>query len=324
MRRREFITLLGGAAAAWPLAARAQQPAKLYRVAYLALLSGSDAILVKQRLAELGYAEGKNLIFDLRSAEGLSERLPDLAAELVRTHPDVIVAGFGTLTAKAAQAATTTIPVVFSSVGDPIGAGIVKSLNRPGANITGLHPAGTVINGKRLQILLEVAPDVRTVAVLLNPDTPFSALALQELRAAADAQGRRLELCELRTPDQLSTSIEVALRAGATGLMTLEDPLLLSLRRQIAELAAKHRLFAAYGNRDFVDAGGLLSYGTDRRHLYRRAAELVDKILKGEKPADIPVERPTKFELIINLKTATALGLTIPNTLLAIADEVIE
>jgi putative ABC transport system substrate-binding protein len=160
--------------------------------------------------------------------------------------------------------------------------------------------------------------------VLLNPDTPFSALALQELRAAADAQGRRLELCELRTPDQLSTSIEVALRAGATGLMTLEDPLLLSLRRQIAELAAKHRLFAAYGNRDFVDAGGLLSYGTDRRHLYRRAAELVDKILKGEKPADIPVERPTKFELIINLKTATALGLTIPNTLLAIADEVIE
>jgi len=193
----------------------------------------------------------------------------------------VIVAGFGTLTAKAAQAATTSIPIVFTSVGDPIGAGIVKSLNRPGANITGLHPAGTEING-------------------LNPDTPFSALALDELRAAADAQRRRLEICEVRTPDQLSSSVEHALRAGATGLTTLEDPLLLSLRRQIIELAAKHRLFAAYGNRDFVNAGGLLSYGTDRRQLYRRAAELVDKILKGERPADIPVERPTKFELIIN------------------------
>ena len=237
---------------------------------------------------------------NLRSAEGQSERLPDLATELVRTSPDVIVAGFGTLTAKAAQAATTSIPIVFTSVGDPIGAGIVKSLNRPGANITGLHPAGTEITGKRLQILLELAPDIQMIAVLLNPDTPFSALALDELRAAADAQRRRLEICEVRTPDQLSSSVEHALRAGATGLTTLEDPLLLSLRQQIIELAAKHRLFAAYGNRDFVNAGGLLSYGTDRRQLYRRAAELVDKILKGERPADIPVERPTKFELIIN------------------------
>ena len=324
IQRREFITLLGGAAAAWPLAVRAQQVPKLYRVAYLALLSGPDAAIVKQRLAELGYVEGKNLIFDLRSAEGQAERLSDLATELVRTNPDVIVAGFGTLTAKAAQAVTTTLPIVFTSVGDPIGAGIVKSLNRPGANITGLHPAGTEITGKRLQILLELAPDVRIVAVLLNPDTPFSALALQELKAAADAQQRRLEICEVQTPDQLSTSIEGAARAGATGLTTLEDPLLLSLRRQIVDLAAKHRLFAAYGNRDFVTAGGLLSYGTDRRQLYQRAAELVDKILKGERPADIPVERPTKFELIINLKTATALGVTIPNTLLALADEVIE
>jgi putative ABC transport system substrate-binding protein len=323
MRRREFIAFLGGAAT-WPLTAGAQQAAKLYRVAYLALLSGPDATIVKQWLAELGYVEGKNLIFDLHSAEGLPERLPDLATELVRTNPDVIVTGFGTLTAKAAQVSTTTIPIVFTSVGDPIGAGIVQSLNRPGANITGLHPAGTEINGKRLQILLELAPDVRIIAVLLNPDTPFSALALPELRAAADAQMRRLEICEVRTPDQLSISIEAAARAGATGLMTLEDPLLLSLRQQIVDLATKRGLLAAYGNRDFVTAGGLLSYGTDRRQLYRRAAELVDKILKGERPADIPVERPTKFELVINLKTAKALGLTIPATLLALADDVIE
>jgi putative ABC transport system substrate-binding protein len=323
MTRREFITLIGGAAA-WPLAARAQQAAKLYRVAYLALLTGQDAVIVKQRLEELGYTEGKKLIFDFRSAEGQPEHLPDLATELVRTNPDVIVAGFGTLTAKAAQAATATIPIVFTSVGDPIGAGIVGSLNRPGANITGLTPAGAEITSKRLQVLDELVPGIRIVAVLLNPDTPFSALSLQELRPAVDAHGRHLELCEVRMPDQLSTSIEAAVRAGATGLMILEDPLLLSLRRQIVDLAAKLRLFAAYGNREFVDAGGLMSYGTDRRQLYRRAAEFVDKILKGEKPANIPIERPTKFELVINLKTAKALGLAIPPTLLALADEVIE
>jgi putative tryptophan/tyrosine transport system substrate-binding protein len=323
MRRREFIRLIGGAAT-WPLAAGAQHAARSYRVAYLALLAGQDAMIVKQRLNELGYTEGKNLIFDLRSAEGQPERLSDLATELVRTNPDVIVAGFGTLTAKAAKAATTTIPIVFAGVGDPIGAGIVKSLNRPGGNITGLHLGGTEINGKRLQILLEMVPSIQIIAVLLNPDTPFSAPALQELRVAADAQGRRLEICEVRMPDQLSSNIEAAARAGATGLMILEDPLLLGLRQQIVNLAARLRLFAAYGNRDFVNAGGLLTYGTDRRQIYRHAAEFVDKILRGEKPADIPVERPTKFELIINLKTAKALGLTVPSTLLATADEVLE
>jgi putative ABC transport system substrate-binding protein len=323
MKRRELLTLLGGAAV-WPLPMSAQQAAKFHRVAYLALFAGEDAVIVKQRLSELGYTEGKNLTFDFHSAEGHSERLPDLATELVRTNPDVIVAGFGTLTAKAAQATTTTIPIVFTSVGDPIGAGIVKSLSRPGANITGLNPQGTEINGKRLQILVELVPDIRIVAVLLNPETPFSALALEELRIAADTLGRRLEIREVRTPDQLKPSIEAAARAGATGLMILEDPLLHSLRGQIVDLAAKLRLIAAYGNRDFVNTGGLLSYGTDRRQLYRRAAELIDKILKGERPTDIPVERPTKFELIINLKTATALGLTIPNTLLVLADEVIE
>ena len=324
MRRREFITFLGGAALAWPLAASAQNLAKSYRLAFLALRTGQESAVVKQRLDELGYAEGKNLVFDFHSADGQPERLAALATELVRTNPDVIVTGFGTLTAKAVQAATVNIPVVFTTVGDPIGAGIVQSLNRPGANITGLTDQATEIAGKRLQIMQQLLPGSRIVAVLVNPDTPFSALALQDLKAAAAAGGPSLEVCEVRTADQLSTSIEAATKAGATGLMILEDPLLVGLRGQIVDLAAKLRLVATYGNREFVAAGGLLSYGTDRRQLYRRAAELVDKILKGEMPADIPVERPTKFELVINLKTAKALGVTVPQTLLATADEIIE
>src|SRR4029077_18020053 len=201
IRRRELIVALGGAAA-WPLAARAQQSAKFYRIAYFPLLAGQDAAIVKPRLNELGYTEGKNLTFDFRSAEGQPERLPDLAAELVRTSPDVIVAGFGTLTAKAARAATTTIPVVFTSVGDPIGAGIVKSLNRPGGNVTGVSSEASDVVGKRLQILQECIPGKLTIAALVNPDTPFSALALQELRVAADTRGLRIEVFEARTADQ--------------------------------------------------------------------------------------------------------------------------
>jgi putative tryptophan/tyrosine transport system substrate-binding protein len=323
MKRRAFITLLGSAAA-WPLAARAQQAAKSYRVAYLALDNNRDALIVKQRLDELGYIDGKNLIFDFRSAGGQQERLPELAAEFVKTKPDVIVAGFGTLTARTAQAATATIPIVFTSVGDPIGTGIVKSLSRPGANITGINTQGAELNGKRLQILEDLAPGIRTIAVLLQPDNPFTTVALPDLRTAAIARGQRLEICEVRTADQLPTSLEAAVNAGATGMTILETPVLLGLRQQIVDLAAKLRLSAIYTNREFVDAGGLLSYGADRRLLYRRAAELVDKILKGEKPADIPVEQPTKFELVINLKTAKTLGIIVPPSLLAIADEVIE
>jgi putative tryptophan/tyrosine transport system substrate-binding protein len=323
MRRREFIAGLGSSAA-WPLVAQAQSVAKSYRVAYLALLDDQDAVIVKQRLDELGYTVGKNLILGFRSAEGQPGRLPQLVAEFLETNPDVIVAGFGTLTAKAAQAATATIPIVFTSVGDPIGAGVVKSLNRPGANITGLSSQTTELSGKRLQMLEKIAPAIRIIAVLLNPDNPFTAVALPELRNAADARGHRLEICEVRTVDQLSTSLDAAAKAGATGLTILETPMLLGLRKQIVDLAAKLRLLAIYTNRDFVSAGGLLSYGTDRRQQYRRAAELVDKILKGEKPADIPVEQPTKFELVINLKTAKAFGVSIPETLLATADQVIE
>jgi putative ABC transport system substrate-binding protein len=216
------------------------------------------------------------------------------------------------------------VPVVFTTVGDPIGSGIVKSLGRPGGNLTGIHSQATDISGKRLQILDDIVPDIRSIAVLLNQDAPFTAVALPELKIAADARGKRLELCDVSTAAQLKSGLETAVKAGATGLMVLETPVLLGLRREIVDLAAKLRLLALYTSRDFVGVGGLASYGPDRPQLYRRAAEFVDKILKGEKPSEIPVEQPTKFEFLINLKTAAAFGLTIPDKLLALADEVIE
>ena len=326
MRRRKFITALGSLAVGWPLAALAQQTAKLYRISYLALLRGKDSTLVKpvlQRLRELGYIEGKNLVFEYRSAEGRAERLPQLAAELVGANPDVLIAGFGTLAAQAAKAATATIPIVFTSVGDPTGAGLVASLSKPGANVTGVTSQASDIVGKRLQILNDLIPGKQIVAVLLNPDTPFSALAMQELRTAnAGRQG--IEVFEARNADQVSAAIDAASKAGAGGLITLEDPLTLGLSRQISDLATKARLPAIYGNRNFAEAGGLISYGVDRAQLNRRAADYVEKILKGARPADLPVEQPTKFELVINLKTAKTLGVTIPANLLALADEIIE
>jgi putative tryptophan/tyrosine transport system substrate-binding protein len=324
LNRRDFIVLLGAGSAGWPLVANAQESGRVYRIGYLAFLRGQDSETVLQRLSELGYSEGRNVRFDYRSADGQAERLPQLAAELVRTGPDVLVAGFGTLTAQAAKAATATIPVVFTSVGDPIGAGVVASLNRPGGNVTGVSSEASDVVGKRLQILQECIPGKLTVAVLVNPDTPFSALALQELRTAADAKGLRVEVFEARTADQVPVAIEAASQAGAAGLITLEDPLIVGVRRQIAELAEKARLPAVYANRAFAEAGGLMSYGVDRRQLYRHAAEYVDKILKGAKPADLPVEQPTQFEFVINLRAAQSLGFTVPNTLLVSADQVIE
>jgi putative ABC transport system substrate-binding protein len=324
MRRRDFITVISGAAIAWPMALRADESGRSARVAYLALAGDEDAALVKQRLDELGYHEGKNLIFDFRSAEGRLERLHELAAKFVVTGPDVIVTGFGTETAKAVQAATTAIPIIFASVGDPIGAGIVKSLSRPDKNITGLTSMAAEISGKRLQILEELATGIRVIAVIVSPGYPFTAVALPQLRTAANARGLRLEVCEVQTADELPTKVEAAIKSGATGLTILETPTLLGFRRQIADLAAKLRLLAIYTSRDFVDVGGLMSYAADRRQQYRRAAELVAKILDGEKPTNIPVEQPTKFELIINLKTARMLDIDIPLKLLATADEVIE
>jgi putative ABC transport system substrate-binding protein len=327
MKRRQFIALFGGAAASVPFAARAQQAAKLYRIGYLGLLPGEDTTLGKalsQRLQELGYSEGRNMTFVYRSAEGQLERLNQLAADLVSTNPDVLIAGFGALTVKALMAATKTIPIVFTSVADPVGTGFVASLAHPDANATGVTSQSTDIATKRLQILEDFIPGKQPVAVLMNPDTPFTALALQEVKTAAAARHQPLAYFEVRTVDQVPAGIEAAVRTGAAALLTLDDPVLLGAKRQIADLAAKARLPAIYGTRDFVDAGGLMSYGVDRRQLNRRAAEYVDKILKGARPADLPVEQPTKFELVINLKAAKALGLELPANLLATADEVIE
>ena len=326
MRRREFIAGIG-VATAWPRAAHTQQAEKSYKVGYLALLPGEDANLAKpfsQRLQELGYSAGKNMTLEYRSAEGRPERLAELAAELMQTNPDVLVAGFGTLAAKAAAAVTKSVPIVFTTVGDPIGAGLVSSLGKPGANVTGLTDQANDIAAKRLQILEDLVPGKQTFAVLLNPDTPFSALALREVRSAAEQGHQPLAVFEARTADQVSAGIEAAIKAGAAGLLTLDDPLLLGARRQIADLVAIARLPAIYGTRDFAEAGGLMSYGVDRRQISRRAAEYVDKVLRGARPADLPVEQPTKFEFIINLKIAKSLGLNVPPTMLALADEVIE
>ena len=324
-RRRFLLTSLAGAFGA-SLAAEAQQEGKEYRISFLALTPGEDTTSMKalvERLHELSYSEGRNMTFEYVSADGRPERLPQLAMELVRARPDVLIAGFGTLTAQAAKAATTTIPIVFTTVGDPVGAGVVASLARPGGNATGLSGL-TEIGGKRLELLLELIPGKQVVAVLMNPDTPFTRLALKEVKTAAEAERIRLEVLEARTPDQVSGQFGAAVKAGAGGLLVLEDPLMYDLRRQISDIAAKFRLPVVYTYRDYAQAGGLMSYGTDRRQIYRRAAEYVDKILKGAKPADLPVEQPTKFELVINLKTANALGLTIPPSLLARADQVIE
>jgi putative ABC transport system substrate-binding protein len=326
MDRRTFIGTLAGGLLAAPLAAEAKRAGKFYRIGFLALTPEENTTSMKallERLHELRYSEGKNMTFEYRSAEGHPERLPQLAMELVRARPDVLIAGFGTLTAQAAKAATTTIPVVFTTVGDPVGTGLVASLGRPGGNVTGLSGL-TEIGGKRLQLLQELTAGKQVIAVLMNPDTPFTRLALKEVKTAAEAEHTRLEILEARTADQVWGRFEAASRAGAGGLLVLEDPLMYSLRRDISDLAVKFRLPAVYTYRDYAEAGGLMSYGGDRRQVYRRAAEYVDKILKGAKPGDLPVEQPTKFELVINLKTAKALGLTILPSLLQRADQVIE
>ncbi len=328
VRRREFIALLGGAATTWPLAAEAQQAEKVYRVGLLALLPGADATrqmkALKTRLRDLGYIEGKNLVFDYRSAEGKPERLATLAAELLQLGPDVIIAGGGTLTAQAAKQATRTVPVVMVGVGDAIASGLVATLARPGGNVTGLSALAPDIAGKRLEFLRDALPTLNQVAVLANPMTPFVAQALKVVGDAASALRILIHVVEMTAPDQLDRAFEAVLSAKPGALLVLEDPLTFALRTQIAGLAAQHRLPSVFGFRDYVEVGGLMSYGTDPADLLSRAAIYVDKILKGANPADMPVEQPTKFELVINLKTAKALGVTIAPALVARADELIE
>ena len=321
-----FIAVVAVLLFAGALTAQAQSAGRIYRISFLGLTPGEERTSMKpllERLHELGYIQGRNMTFEALSAEGRPERLPQLAREAVRARPDVLITGFGTLAAQAAKAATTTIPIVFTLLGDPVGAGLVTSLGRPGGNVTGL--SGVIeIGGKQLQLLRELIPGKQVIAVLMNPDTPFTRLALKEITAAAETSRTRIQVLEARTADEVPRQLEAAVTTGAAGLIVLGDPLIYSVRRQISDLAAKARLPAMFPARDYVEEGGLISYGFNRPQIYRRAAEYVDRILKGAKPADLPIEQPTKFELIVNQRAARALGIKIPPAVLAQADEVIE
>ena len=325
--RRELLAALGGAAAAWPLAARAQQPGKVYRIGYITAGAANSAphllSAFHDALEALGWMEGKNVVYEDRYAENRLDRLSEVAAELVRLKVDVIVTG-GTLAPLAAKQATATIPIVMTAAGDPLGSGLVASLARPGGNVTGLSLMAPDLAGKRLELLEEVLPGLSRVAVLWNAANPYPALVFKETQHAAQTLRIEVQSLEVRSPDDLDSALDAAIRQRANALITVEDPLTVVHRQQIADFAAKNRLPSIHGFREFVDAGGLLSYGTNLADLYRRSAGYVDKIIRGAKPADLPVEQPTKFELVINLKTAKAVGITVPPTLLARADEVIE
>jgi putative ABC transport system substrate-binding protein len=326
MRRREFVMLLGGAAVVWPLTARAQQSGKVSRIGYLGTsspsLEGHVLDAFRQKLRELGHVEGENIAIEYRWAEGQDDRLPELAAELVRLKPDVIVTT-GTPGTLAAKQATSTIPIVFASSGNPVNAGLVASYARPGGNVTGLSFTGPEMEGKRLQILGEMVPRLSRVAVLWNP-IGMGLEFYRQTEVAATALSITLETVEARRMDDLEQAFATIGEARAEALIVLADRLLLSSQKQIVAFAASRRLPAMYPYREYVDAGGLLSNAPSNIDRFRRAAVYVDKILRGANPADLPVEAPTSFELIINNKTAKELALTLPPTLLARADEVIE
>lgn len=310
-----------------PLAADAQQAKKVTLIGFLASSSAerlkTRLPAFKQSLRELGYVEGKNIIIEYRYAEGKFERLPDLAAELVRLKVDVLVAE-GAPAAQAAKNATSVIPIVMGNAADPVGTGLVASLARPGGNITGLSDFNLGVVTKRLELLKEVVPSASRVAVLLNPSNPTNPLQLKEIQAAAPALRVTLLSLEAKAAGDIDRAFTTMRKERPGALIVIGDPMFGTHARRIVELAAKSRLPAIYSSRISIDTGGLMSYGTNFDDLYRRAATYVDKILKGTKPSDLPVEQPTKFELIVNLKTAKALGLTIPQSVLFRADEVIQ
>ncbi len=323
-----LVTLALGLLVAPLAAAAAQLPEKVPRVGYLSPGSSADPARLRrfdafrQGLRELGYVEGQTIAIESRWAEGTYDRFPDLAADLVRLKVDVIVA-VATRASQAAQQATRTIPIVMSVVIDPLGTGLVASLARPGGNVTGLSMMAPDLVGKQLELLKEVIPKVSQVALLWNPANPASVSQLREAEAAARALGVRLQPLEARAPQEIDSAFVAMTRARAGALVVLADAIFVNQGRQIVELAAERRLPAVYPQREFADAGGLLVYSSNPLDLERRAAVYVDKILKGAKPGDLPVEQPTTFQLVIILKTAQALGLTIPPSLLFQADEVI-
>ena len=329
MDRRSFIGTLTGSLLAAPLAAGAQQAGNVYRIGFLAtsLATGphlTDAF--RQGLRDLGYVEGRTVVIEYRDAEGKLERLPALAAELVALKVNVIVAP-NTPAALAAKQATRTLPIVFVGVGEPVASGLVASLARPGGNVTGLSVVSPELVGKWLELLTQAVPEVSRVAILRQPgamDERTEKDMLKKAEVAARALGVRLQFVEARGPADFERAFSDMTRERASALTVRPAPMFVSERRRLVDLAAKYRLPAVYPWREFVDADGLMAYGPNLADLYRRAAPYVDKILKGAKPGDLPVEQPTKFELVINLKTAKALGLTIPPSLLQRADQVLE
>jgi putative ABC transport system substrate-binding protein len=327
MKRREFISRLGSATLAWPFAALAQEPTKVPRVGYLFSFVASQGQHLwgacRQGLRELGYVEGKNIILEPRWSEGRNERLPTLAAELVRLNVDVIVSA-ATPASRAAKSATSTIPIVFVAVADPIRAGLVASYPRPGGNATGISLLTPELSGKRLQIIAEIVPRTTRVVVLTNPDNLSHAVFLEETMAAGKTLSVQIEPLRARNSREIERAFGEISKHDAQALIVFDDPAIWSQRKLVVALAEKVKIPAMYGYSEFVSDGGLISYGPHRPDLYRRTAGYVDKILKGTKPADLPVERPTKFELFANLKTAKALGLTMPPSVLLSADKIFE
>jgi putative tryptophan/tyrosine transport system substrate-binding protein len=327
MRRRDFIKVIAGSAAALPLAARAQQTA-MPVIGYLQSASPSyfaqfsDA--VRQGLNEIGYVEGQNVVIERRSAEGQYDRLAVLAADLVDRQVAVILAAGGTDPAKAAKAATSNIPIVFVSAADPVRTGLVASLNRPGGNVTGVSLLASALDAKKLGLLRELAPKASTIGVLTNPDYPSANSQREEAQQAAARLGLRPVMLSAGADGEIDLAFASAAKQGADALLVATDPFLLSRRERLVALAARYAVPAIYAQREVVSGGGLISYGPHFWDGYRQAGAYVGRVLKGEKPADLPVLQPTKFELVINLKTAKALGLEVPDRLLALADEVIE
>ena len=325
MRRREFIKILASAASVWPLFARAQQAGKLPTIGFLGNSSSIESQRIAafvQRLRELGWIDGRDLAIEYRWAEGRNERYAEAAAELVQLKVDIIVT-VATPATLAAKEATTIIPIVFGAASDPVGTGLVESLARPGGNITGLSNQITDTVGKKLEFLREILPSLRRLAILTNVGNPAAVLDMVEAQAAARKFGLEVTISEIRRAEDIAPAFDT-LEGHADALYVCVDPRLNTYRIRVNTLALASRLPTVHGLREYVEAGGLMSYGPNLSDLLRRAADFVDKILRGAKPADIPVEQPTKFDLVINLTTAKALGLTIPDSLLARANEVIE
>ena len=330
LRRRRFITLLSGAAAAWPLAARAQQTASTVRRIGLLLPGNTRTTAVRGQLEafrkglkEYGWVEGQNIIVEYSFAEGREDALPAIAAELARLRLDVIVAE-STVAIQAAKTVTQTVPIVMATSADPVGTGLVANLNRPGGNITGLSLQTAELSGKRLQLLTEIVPGLARVAVLSNPLNPGEKSSVEQTKAAAQALGIETHVVEVQAPDKFESAFAAVTAAHAGALMVLPDPLLYGQHPRIVTFTAASHLPALFPEREVAEAGGLIAYGPSIPASFQRAAAYVDKILRGAKPADLPVEQPTTFELVVNLQTARAIGVTIPTSILLRADEVIE